>query len=688
VVILSPEGKIRFALVIHNHQPFGNKDEIIERIFQTSYFPFLKILETFPRIEVNLHYTGFLLDWMGKHHPEFLDLLRELVDHEQVELVGGAYFEPVIAVIPDGDIRGQTTLLRDRIKSLFLREPHGFWTAERAWEPHLPEIMSDLEASHSFIDDVSFESMGLSESDCYEPYLVESRGKHVTIFPILKKLRYLIPFRSVSSTISFLKNARGKEIAVYGDDGEKFGAWPNTFERVYKGGWLEAFFREISRNRWIETVRISEYLKDSPPKKRIYLPASTYSEMMEWSIPFSPSPKIGSGAKRQEVPHRGFWRLFLAKYPESARMYSKMLELSERLHTLGEGSKNGPLLDLWKGQCNDAYWHGIFGGLYAPFLRRITFENLIRAQVGYDNISHQLGEDWLSVHEKDSILGHEFELETRDLGAVVSPEHGGSVCELYFKPRFANLLDTLTRRPERYHSQLKKMAGRTIIPTAKKKRSVSIHESSGSKEKGLQNLLVYDRYPKFAFVDYLVELGSKIESFERQNFLEIAQLPACHYEAEIQKSNQSASLIQSTKTAGARGEKIDVIKRISLSADHPSMSVEYEIQTSGQKLRSALFLPEINLASLSDASFIANFGGKARNVNSENLDIGYENLSVTIHCEGANRIWIIPVRTVSLSEEGFESNLQEISILPNYVVPAQSGEASLRTTIDLDFRAP
>ncbi|HYB03865.1 MAG TPA: alpha-amylase/4-alpha-glucanotransferase domain-containing protein [Nitrososphaerales archaeon] len=685
---MSSERKIKFALVIHNHQPFGNRDEIIERIFQTSYFPFLKILETFPRIQVNLHYTGFLLDWMGQHHPEFLDLLRSLVDREQVELVGGAYFEPVVAVIPDVDIRGQTTLLHDRIKALFLRDPHGFWTAERAWEPHLPEILSDVGANHSFIDDVSFESVGLSERDCYEPYLVESRGKHVTIFPILKKLRYMIPFRSISSTILFLKNARGKEIAVYGDDGEKFGAWPNTFERVYKEGWLEAFFREINRNSWIETVRISEYLRENPPKRRIYLPASTYSEMMEWSIPFFPAPKLG-GSKREgeKVPRRGFWRLFLAKYPESARMYSKMLELSEKLHALGEGSKNEAMLDLWKGQCNDAYWHGIFGGLYAPFLRTITFENLIRAQVGYDKLSHSSGENWASVYEKNSALGREFELETKDLVAAVSPRHGGAVCELDFKPRFANLLDTLTRRPERYHSQIKYMAGRTIVPTAKKKHPVSIHESSDSKEKGLQNLLVYDRYQKFAFVDYLVEPDSKIKSFERQNFREVAQLPARYYEAEIQKSNQYTSLIQNVKATGARGESIDLIKRISLSTDHPSLRVEYEIRTSGEKLGTNLFLPEINLASLSDASFLNNFGGKARIVNSENLEIDYEDLSVSIRSEEAHRIWIIPVRTVSLSEEGFESNLQEISILPNYPIHARSGEGFLQAAIDLEFRA-
>ncbi len=662
----------------------GNKDAIIEKIFQTSYFPFLKVLDMHPKILVNLHYTGFLLDWMCKYHPEFLDLLRKLVNRSQVELVGGAFFEPVISVIPDVDISGQTTLLADRVKELFGVEPRGFWTAERAWEPHLSEILSDVNASHTFIDDVSFESVGLSESDCFESYLVESRGKAVVVFPILKKLRYLIPFRSVSSIRSFLKNAPIGGIAVYGDDGEKFGAWPNTFERVYEEGWLDHFFTEIGGDDRIETVRITDYLKSHLPRKRIYLPASTYAEMMQWSIPFHPQAHRGRDSPRDQIPHRGFWRLFLAKYPESARMYSKMLDLSSEIHALGEDRNKEPLVQLWKGQCNDAYWHGIFGGLYAPFLRRITFENLIRAQSGSDKVNHARGENWLGVRDGFGVSSREIQLDSRQLRVVISPENGGGVCELDLKPWFVNLLDTLARRPESYHSQIKKLASRTIGPAIKKKgKSASIHESSRAKEKGLQKLLIYDRYPKFAFLDYLVLPDSKIEDFERQEFSEVAFLPACSYEPEIQKSNQSATVILAAQVAGIHGEQIRVNKRISLSADRPNLSVEYEIQTSGEE--SLLFLPEINLASLADSNFGVNFGRSTGIVNAGSLAICYEDFTVTVQCHGAAGIWTIPVKTVSLSEEGFESNLQEVSVLPRY--PIHSGDKTLRTTINLEFTA-
>ena len=178
-------------------------------------------------------------------------------------------------------------LLSEKIGALFGVNSSGFWTAERAWEPNLPEILDSVCAGHTVIDDVSFESSGLDESGCFEPYLLESRGNFVTVFPILKKLRYYIPFKPVATTIRLLREAAKQnfKIAVYGDDGEKFGAWPNTFDRVYKEGWLESFLRTVAKQDWIETVKLSEYLKSNPATKRIYLPASTYSEMMEWSIP-------------------------------------------------------------------------------------------------------------------------------------------------------------------------------------------------------------------------------------------------------------------------------------------------------------------------------------------------------------------------------------------------------------------
>ena len=70
----------------------------------------------------------------------------------------------------------------------------------------------------------------------------------------------------------------------------------------------------------------------------------------------------------------GVWDNFLVKYDESNRMHKKMLFISERVDNEPEAREA-----LWRGQCNCAYWHGLFGGLYMGHLRRAIHENLIRA---------------------------------------------------------------------------------------------------------------------------------------------------------------------------------------------------------------------------------------------------------------------------------------------------------------------
>src|SRR5438309_7070373 len=72
------------------------------------------------------------------------------------------------------------------------------------------------------------------------------------------------------------------------------------------------------------------------------------------------------------------WRNFLAKYPESNRMHKKMLALSRLCRERGDP----PLARraIGRAQCNDAYWHGVFGGLYLPHLREAIWRELARAE--------------------------------------------------------------------------------------------------------------------------------------------------------------------------------------------------------------------------------------------------------------------------------------------------------------------
>src|SRR5439155_13509958 len=210
----------------------------------------------------------------------------------------------------------------------------------------------------------------------------------------------------------------GHKALVMFDDGEKFGLWPETYRHVYEDGWLEKFLTVLESNKdWIVTSRISDYLTHHVPHGRVYLPTASYSEMGEWTLPW-PAQEVLTGLKShlsaedrdaaKRFVRGGFWRNFLTKYEESNTLHKKMLRVSAKVHqALGDsatsaqkaGAKAQKMLDaLWAGQCNCAYWHGVFGGLYLPHLRQALYRELLYAESQSDKI---LGGDKIQVTQED-----------------------------------------------------------------------------------------------------------------------------------------------------------------------------------------------------------------------------------------------------------------------------------------------
>ena len=152
-------------LCIHNHQPVGNFGWVFEEAFDRAYGPFLEVLEDYPDIKITLHNTGPLLDWIEEHRPKYLDAVKRCVGREQVEVMGGAYFEPIISIIPEDDARSQIRMMSDYIQERFGARPTGMWLAERVWEPGLPRMTAPEGIVYTLIDDNHFRASGLDEDD-------------------------------------------------------------------------------------------------------------------------------------------------------------------------------------------------------------------------------------------------------------------------------------------------------------------------------------------------------------------------------------------------------------------------------------------------------------------------------------------------------------------------------------------
>ena len=709
----SQMSKMNFALVIHNHQPIENDDSVIETVYTKSYLPFLKCLFEFPQIKANLHYSGYLLEWLERKHPEFVTLLQKMVDRGQIEIMGGGYYEPILVAIPDKDAIGQISLLSEKIESLFSVRAKGLWMAERAWEPSSPEILALLGIKYTILDDTIFQLSGIPEQDCLFPYIVESRGLGVVVFPGLKKLRYLMPFEEPSKTISYfkrkkkehlkgegVKNGGGEEeegefTAVFADDGEKFGAWPTTYEEVYGRRWLRRFFNELLQNEsWLSTITLSQWLSKTDVSRSIHLPSASYHELMEWSLPSFQGQPQEEKKKEVEFGARGFWRMFLSKYPESSQLYSKMLAVSRQVHHLEghEKIKGQALKELWKGQYNDVYWHGIFGGLYFPKFRYVAYHHLITAQKLAESCVHRSAgneKGWIEIRRNNhsaryEIANNSIVANTHSLGLTLHPYFGGSLSEISFKEAAINLNDVLARRYESYHDQIiaLRRTKKKRLKQRPRKRITSIHEIIQGGEEGLENLLVYDRYPKFSFLDYIVAPDTTIDDFQGQKFTELANFAGRPYEilrdrgdGGINRRDDPCIVLSRTARATADETKktFNIKKTFCIDPFESKFQVNYELKLqdrgrASQEEEAAKFATEINLGSLGDRSFEASLKKPSNLSGVSKLRFDYRTLNFSLVLDFGSKtpVWLVPIKTVSKTESGFESNLQGVTVIPNF----------------------
>ena len=149
--------------------------------------------------------------------------------------------------------------MRERIKELVGVAPQGAWLAERVWEPSLPAALHDGGYRWTILDDAHFRAAAIPEDALWGAYLTEDEGKPLTVFGTEQGLRYRIPFGSVESVIEYLREhatPEGERIGTMGDDGEKFGSWPTTWDHCWgEGQWVEKFFTALEKNAdWLATT--------------------------------------------------------------------------------------------------------------------------------------------------------------------------------------------------------------------------------------------------------------------------------------------------------------------------------------------------------------------------------------------------------------------------------------------------
>jgi alpha-amylase len=697
------------CLVLHNHQPIGNFDGVFEQAYQDSYLPFLNVFEPYERLRISLHTSGPLMMWLAERHPEYLDRIRMLIDVGRIEIIGGAQYEPILTMLPSRDRIGQIQAYSAWLERNLGVAPAGMWMPERVWESSLASDLVDAGISYTVLDDFHFRAAGLEQAELSSYYLTEDDGRVLKIFPGSEHLRYTIPFQPAKETIDYCRQVAEKSpgaILTFGDDGEKFGTWPETKSHVYDDGWLRSFFDALSENAdWLQTATLGQAVQQTASAGNIYLPDCSYREMTEWALPVEAQAQFEDVVHALEGHQRwqdlksfvrgGYWRNFKIKYDETNEMYARMMHVSRRLSEAEEAGADAGELSvirdhLYRGQCNCPYWHGAFGGIYLPHLRNAIYNHLIEADTRLDKVMDAELSAVQATAEDYNFDGlQEIRLSNNQLCAWLAPARGGRLYEFDIRTIGHNLLATLQRRPENYHQKV--LNG----PSKEGEDVASIHDRVVFKQENLDQRLHYDKYPRKSLMDHFYDDQTTLNSVANGQAMERGDFVDLPYETKLRRGSDRVQ-VQMRRDGNAWGIPITITKAVTMVAGSNRLLLTYLLDNLPPE-KQLHFAIEMNFAGMpagADDRYFSDIEGNClgqlgtpldlTDVQGLSLSDRWLGIDVTMEIDRPSGIWAFPVETVSQSEAGFELVHQSVCVQPHWLV---SGDADGRWSVEIEVTA-
>ncbi|MDR2096516.1 MAG: DUF1926 domain-containing protein [Treponema sp.] len=406
-------GKISLILGSHRHLPYGSSADEFEELYRRELKPFITTLYRFPRISLVLHYSGVLLQWIERRHPELIMLLKNLVVRKQVEFLGGGFYEPLLPLIPLADKLGQIEMMTTYLRKTFGKRPQGCLLPCNVWEQNLTGPLHACGMVYTFLNEALFSHVQGESLPYYSPCITEDQGKVITVFPVYSELGRKLSVRDPSAALEKLLGEQEKIFTVFTD---------NFFDKDANELFYNDFFEALSvsdpRIEFITPGRIFRQLKN--PEKR-YFPSFIERKGGECFLP----------------------RKFLTDCSEANGIYAKMMYTHILINQLrgDKARKSAARRELWKAQGCDMFYPG---NEDAPLIgcqakRKAVYRALLEAE--------KISRETAFI---PSLAAFDFNLNGRTAYIFQDElincyiDSAGAVFELDYLPRNWNYLDTYT----------------------------------------------------------------------------------------------------------------------------------------------------------------------------------------------------------------------------------------------------
>jgi len=406
--------KLNIILSASSHLPSGTGEPSFEALYDNEIKPLVSALNKFPRINMVFHYSGVVLYWIERRHPEFFMLLEDLLSRKQAEFLGGGFYSPMLPLLPMADKIGQIEMLTTYLRKHFGRRPQGCWLPAMAWEQNLVGPLNSCGMSYTFLEDLQFTGAGVkpAEGGIFFPCITEDQGKLITVFPVAGALGRGLwkdrPAKTLGDLCAAVTAAEPVLVLPVGDG---------------PGKDYDKLFEELSgADAKIEFTTPAKVIKNLNGLKKAYFSG------------------VWASGENGNYPRR-----FLSDHPEAGGIYAKMIYVHTLINNQLRGDKTRKrtaLEELWKAQDSGIFRMGSAaspGFLHSP-VRKAAYRSLLEAE----KITREKRKfsPSLSVFDFDLDGEGEYVFQDEKLNCCIK-SRGAGIFELDYLPCAWNYLDTL-----------------------------------------------------------------------------------------------------------------------------------------------------------------------------------------------------------------------------------------------------
>jgi len=365
--------------VSFNLKPFSScsdSNDVFENNFQTVFKPLIQFLYSHPSFSFSFAFSGRQIQFFKKRKNEFIAILRELVERNQVEIFGGGYYEPLLPLLYPVDRNGQIDLLSAEIRQTFGKRPRGIVFFEDCWDSALVNNIHTCGIEYAILDSVLLQE----NKRKFLPIIMSDLGKSVDIYLYHKDL---VPNKDISPE-TFIQNIV-KAVKKIEKNDNHIQLCP---ERIINLNLTQEDVVELTQSKWFE--KFFALINDGNSNIKLTSNFEYKSKIAKTKIPayipvgISESVSVAVNKKNNESKSRSPFTIYdyMHTYPNSQYLYNRIMYISMLVNQYKNDKmrKKAAREKLWEAQAGTAILFTTNTPYENSLHRQKTYKNLMEAE--------------------------------------------------------------------------------------------------------------------------------------------------------------------------------------------------------------------------------------------------------------------------------------------------------------------